>query len=343
MSSAISADALWEQICGQGSLLDLFARIPALNVLVQDLAIEIIECPEFGAAATLDPDDNAAPLIRISTGCYDHALDRISCACALLRERRLFAWELLGWKRSAFSHDAEFSVFITRVMLDFMVVHEMSHVVRGHVDRYVEVRPAGMEETGVPEPNELPALRRLALELDADSVALYHFITLAEPMRENCPLYLHIPSPAVFISTLVFAVSMLFAILNEGNAPRRVQVSDAMALAELHEGLTHPLPAVRDEFADQRIRQLALDGAERRVFHRAIARSRALLLRLVGLGFFPTVTLPAWQHEAHEIAAFLNLLIDEIVTASNEGWMSRDSRIVRALDSVEELRQNRAK
>src|SRR5262245_43825969 len=118
----IDADELWEMLCGEGSLLGVFARTQSLCELVRDIAIETVESDQFDALATLDPDDGVTPLIRMSTACYDQVRQRLDNVFASVAVGQR-PWVELGWHREAFAGADTFAV----------------HVARGHVERYLSL------------------------------------------------------------------------------------------------------------------------------------------------------------------------------------------------------------
>lgn len=338
--SRISADELWEIICGKDSLIALFADTPGLCEIVRDVYFETLESEKFFALATLDTYNDDLPLIQLSTGCYDAISGRVQHACEIARNLGIAPWKALGWRKSPFGDDCEFAALLTRIILDFLVLHELGHVARGHVDRYTASQPLGMAETSASEPPELSEVRRQALELDADSCAIYHLVTLAPLFLAHYSLYRPIPNIGILMAILGLGIRIMFMLLSEYDMARNAKAAPPgkQSLADRHRGLTHPLPSVRGEFADQRIQQLATDQQERRSFRRAHARSWGFFLGLVGHGLFPSMSSTLWEYEAGNMAAYLNLLIDEIAAAQGEGWMQQNSRSERALNIIEALR-----
>ena len=342
--SGISADELWEMIGGKGSLLELFASTVGLNELVRDVSVETIERSKFEVIATRDRNTKL-PLIRMFTGCYDKIHSRLLRACEVTSSDGRMPWEMLGWRRSKFRDPHKFAALMSRIIIDFLVLHELGHIVRGHVDRYVAEVPFGMSETVKTTHPHLTSRRRQALELDADSCALYHLVTLHPLLLAHYRLYRDIPNLPVLITVLNLGISIVFMFLSEHDTVRtsKLTLKRASALIQRHRGLTHPLPHVRAEYAQQRIMKLSVSRQERRVFQQALERSWVYFMTLVTMGIFPSMPRHLWEDSAADVTAFVNSLIEELEQANFEGWLQVNTRSERALNIVEALRKTQSK
>ncbi|ASF48483.1 hypothetical protein [Methylovulum psychrotolerans] len=225
--------------------------------------------------------------------------------------------------------------------MDFVVLHELSHIIRGHLDYYLKLSHAGLFEVDE-EKEVLPNLRRLALELDADSVALYTLIGLSEFLLTKSSLYGSIKDMAHFVVTVGLASKILFGILGEASLAGKY-ANSGKTLANYHSNLQHPHPSVREEFAHQRLAQLANNEKEKLMFQASMEKSYGLFLAMVNDNLFPLISMESWLHSAEELADFLNVLIDEIGVASEEGWINDNTRISMSLGIVQGLQVGNTK
>jgi hypothetical protein len=327
----MDVDDFWDLVTGADSMLGLFANVQGLHLLVEDLAVEVLEDEHLGAEAAFD-DDNRTPLIRLYTGCHAQSYERLLLGAQITGER---SWTALGWPRDAFADTTDFARQVSEVVVDFITLHELSHIVRGHVAHLQSFGMVDLSESELPSLS-LPPWRRMALELDADSVALYHMVTLMPFLRENLTRYGRAPSLEVAIATLSLAIRVLFALFSENQQSAR-QHEDG-ELEAMHAGSTHPHPSLREAFADQRLSQLAFTGREKKRFQRASAQAGVIFLEWVEHAAFPSAVMTSWLYTPQEIAGFLNMLIDDIHTAASEGWMPSDAKVNMALDAIEAIR-----
>ncbi len=337
LSDRIDAGEMWEMICGENSLLNLFSRTHGLRLLVQDIVIETIASDQFEAIVMRDPDDGKSPMIRLSTACYEHMLQHARRLTKVAGDKGLYPWKALGWKIDAFSDTDEFSKYIAGVALDFMILHEISHIARGHAARYLAIEPMGMSECRGNEPDCLSKFRRLSLELDADSVAVYHMVTLRDHFFANAFLYRKFPNTSVYISTVSFSMSIVFHMLSRADRSSRRAAKRPRLLIDRHAGLRHPAPDIRAEFANHRILQLSSSVPERKEFQRALTRSNTLLRMLTAKDTAMDGNFEEWEHEPSEVADFINLLVDEISAAADEGWMYQGTPMSEALRALGDI------
>ena len=115
-----------------------------------------------------------------------------------------------------------FSNHLTYIVLDFLIGHEFTHLVNGHVD-YLSTR-FGMQVLDEKEisSSEEEALIRQTLEMDADSIAVSHLIgncidRIHDPNLTGGPTQLFYQNPADAFLLLYFAISTFFRILGDSN------------------------------------------------------------------------------------------------------------------------------
>ncbi len=333
----IEVDELWEQICGTGSLMQLLADTHGLHYLVNDLIIEIVENDKFQAYATIDTDDGESVLIRITTGTYQKILQCISKGIEIIQQNNLYPWVDLGFEKEDFNDSLDFCNFMSKVVMDFVVVHEIGHVVRGHVDQSVKVSGIGLSEIEEKKSDTLQNLRRIALELDADSIAIYILVGLSSFLLDNSKLYERTKKIGVFIATIGLATKILFGILGEAQFSEKTRdLSIPRSLIEIHKDLIHPIPSIREEFTHQRITQLAIDDGELSIFLKSLESSYSVFLEMVGGNLFPLIAMDSWLYNTNDVADLMNILIKEIESAEAEGWME-SSRISKSVNAVQNI------
>lgn len=319
----VSPEFLYDLICGQGSVLHVFSRTRGIHHLVDDIAVSIIPRKKVSAHVTLDPDDatGQTPMICLTTAVYEQA--KAYMARILLDYgKSVPIWEELWWE-SGSCNPEEFTDTVLRVVLDFVALHEIGHIARGHLRKALQIGFDGIYEA---DANEAAALSegdsklRMTLELDADRTAVYSMVMLKEHLRDTVPHYARMRDDAAFIATLSFSAHLLFAMLS---ATRKFSSSDdvmGVSFESLHRNATHPDPSVRGEYLYQSILQLA-DSSERSAFHKGLNRSLEVFSRLVTSELFPVVAIRSWFYPAGEVAGFLNQLIDNVDFAIKSGWI----------------------
>lgn len=324
---------LWEKLCGQNSLIYLFADTYGLHHLVQDVIVEVIDGDNIQACATIDPDDGVTPLIRITTGAYTE-IRRVMEESAKA-DHDDFPWISLGYERDDFEQTSDFAEFMTTIIMDIILVHEISHIARGHVNHYVKSLNMGLFEADDNGKSNLRGFRRLALELDADSTSVYIFIGLYEFLLEKSKIYCIAKNISVYIVTVGIAFKILFAILGKSWYLRRSNKNEGKSLMESHLDLSHPHPSLREEFAHQRIIQLAINAEEKSLFHNCLEKAYSLFIDMIEKNLFPLDSLESWKHPPEKVSEFLNVLIEEIEKAADEGWMKDGTRIEKCFEAID--------
>ena len=326
---ATDCEQLYDLICGTGSMLDIFARTAGLRHLVIDVVVETFESIEADAHAANDPDDpdGETPMISVATGVYDGARERLERWVERTETSGRRPWARFGDARSVCD-------LASRLVLDMVVLHELGHIGRGHVDRSLSLDLDGIWESDRPQVSSpmLSSTRRMALELDADSFAYYHFIELRALLRDASPAYATLRSDEDFLALLGLSTYIMFSMLSERHIPPQRSDGSAASLADLHRGASHPIPSVRGEFAHQRIMQLASVSEEAERFSAGLDRATELFIDMLHAGVFSAASMAAWTYDTRDVADFLNLLIDEIPLAMADGWIDETGgRLARAL------------
>lgn len=311
-----------ELLCGEGSVLHLFSKTLGVRHLVNDVSVSVIPRSRVTAYAMFDPDDvtGQTPMICLTTAVYEQAKEYL--VQALDHADGAPIWEDLCWKPNSCTSE-EFCDTCLRILLDFLSLHEISHVARGHLHKAVQLgvdRVCGTDTSQTTAAFDYHSKLRMALELDADNLAIYSMITLKQHIKDHVPYYSRVKSDAAFVATLSFSVHILFAMLCANRAPSPHDSNLAKPLKELHIGATHPDPSIRGEFFFQRVLQLA-DPEEAPSFKQGLNRSLEVFSRLVKSGLFPDTAVRSWFLSSREVVDFTNDLIDAIAEATEGGWI----------------------
>jgi hypothetical protein len=325
---------LQDVIYGEGSLLKLFADTYGLHYLVQDVFITIIESSDFQVGATIDPDDAKSDLIFLTTGVYETINRYAINAVNILQSVNQNPWMLFGWKKNDFDNNKSFENYLSRVMLDFILLHELSHIVRGHIKYYLQLTQQAFQEIENVNENRMPALRRITLELDADSVAFYYLITCSGYLIEKSGVYSTARTMSTFIKLIGVASKIVFAVLSEFRPVEKINIPKDQTLISYHKNQSHPHPGIREEFSTQRIMQLARDAKERRAYRRYLDDAYSIFLTLIGNNMFSMLSVQTWQRDPAEVADCINSLIDEMQFTKDTGWIVNDTRLDKAIDAI---------
>lgn len=327
-------EQLESYIYGEGSLLKLFADNYGLHFLVQDITVTVIDDPAFCVYATIDPDDGNSHMIVINWGTYRTISRLARKAVDILAVKDEKPWVSFGFSTHEFKSRKAFADYLSRIMLDFILMHELGHIIRGHIDYIFGLTNKPLQESDQPELRVLD-VKRITLELDADNIALYHFITCSEFMMSESPIYGKINDFPTFIKVLGFATKMVFAILTESNP--KANPTSSESLIKYHQDATHPHPAAREEFATQMILQLASGNKSRKLFQKYLDESGTLFFSLIANNLFSLFSMESWLRNPAEVAEFLNIYIDEIQYAEQQGWIANDTRLMKAFDAMSKI------
>ncbi|ADO75201.1 hypothetical protein [Stigmatella aurantiaca] len=229
--------------------------------------------------------------------------------------------------------------------MDFLALHELGHVAKGHVSYYQlefgaclwETR-ASVEATEERRLNSIPAIQRQALELDADDTALYILSTLMPLVREKLPRYQRGSELAV-LTSLTFVARLLFALFAEMDTVPSSEDPASHDLVIYHENATHPHPSIRYLFLEHRLIDLATSQLERRTSREAVKKSEAaFLLAISEKALPPHVIAPIAFNSGAIPANIINGMLDEKSRLSDV--ISKRLR-TRMTASMEEIRKFR--
>ncbi|WP_224371658.1 hypothetical protein [Hyalangium versicolor] len=343
---APSLDVLWELCFGDESFVGVISNLPGIGLLSDELYFQTIDYPELNAGAYTIPDQPEEIEVEIFTGAWTVTANTLSQCIEVFHARNPKPWVLLGWKKDAFSTSTDFVEYLTMLAMDFLALHELAHVAKGHVSYYRlefgarlwETR-ASVEAAEERRLNSIPAIQRQALELDADDTALYILSTLMLPVREKLPRYQR-GSEFAILTSFTFVARLLFALFAEMDAVPPSEDSAGHNLLIYHEKATHPHPSIRYLFLEHRLIDLANSQRERRISKEAVKKSEgAFLLALLERALPPHVIVPIAFNSGAVPANIINSMLDEKSRLSNVISKSLRTRMAASMEEIRKLQR----
>ncbi len=304
-------ERLWQKICGDGSLLSLMHDTPQLALFVNELVVTVFDDANFEALACFD-EETQFPMIALSTGCLEQVVAICQQGVAAIDSSSGCLWAALGFDGSSFASHLEFAEFLSDMVIDFIVLHELGHIARGHLQMLSAAGAAGLFEVGEDEGYVLKGLDRIAIELDADNFAVYMLVSFRRHWIKHLKRYQVFVSEQAFMATLSLAKVILFNLLAERVGLQLGRGEPSQTLKQQHFAASHPHPSIRHEFSDQILLQLADNQAQAEQFLGDSEIGYKLYVQMQQAGIFNVRTMCSWRYDSDKVAAFINQINQQL-------------------------------
>lgn len=322
-------DGVDEVANGPSSFAALLRRTDVLHKLLRGVAFD------YSDLELLDPRARYVGgryVIELPRSSYEllcdtavRVLDRMSIAYPR-------PWAAFGLPRRAFTTTTGFGTWMAELSVDYIVAHELSHIVLAHLSMLPKRSLAlGLRETGLRgdvDPVPLTPLDRRALEVGADHTACWFLQVALESLVEQSPRYSRCAIPPLQ-SCLYFSIHLVLAHLDKYDPGRPSGRRNPFA-EERH----HPPSVGRANLVMEKcLLEMARSSKERRQLVASIGRAQQAVSVAVSSGAFPAEEYELLLRRPDALKVYTNRAIDRYRELAPE--LLKQSRWQRVQESAQ--------
>lgn len=273
--------ALGKLAFGAESFIRALSRFQEINSVFPQIEFWSKDHSDFNAVSGFDDAKQFEGYIEVYDGTIAPLKGRFLRCCEALCKHYSPPWIAFGYVPRAFESIQGFVEHLLAFALDYITVHEFSHVIRGHVRHFSHAGRFAMAEAFTSENRcsiQIPPALSQAVELDADNCANALLVRFVPEITRLSRRYGK-GSIEASLTAICFAVRVVFIAFVERD-PSGTD-GNAGSFKKFHKERWHPHPACREMFMHHCFKNGFTFPNQRSMLLRVTQTSRELLSLLI--------------------------------------------------------------